>query len=227
MVPALVTVQTAGPEQYVIRILRQDLLDDLIDLCQGTGPPLFVGVGLATGNAGYNHDPLNGAIWSWHGAEGAVGLGNVCAEIYDGRPSFVEGNLEYWIEVVGAFCPWTGQVVAITPDTSIAGDFDIDGDVDQHDFTLFRGCFTGSEGCCYDLPPGCCATDLDGDTDIDCVDWDQFVKSWTEPEGPPQLAPCSGTVPAVSGWGAVVLTLLLLAVGKITVSRDRVATSRS
>ena len=215
VVPALVTVQTIVPEQYIVRVVDQSLLDEMIDICNGVAPPRYVGIGLVTGNAGHNHDPLNGTIWSWRAAEGAVGLGNMCAEIYDGVPSFVEGNLEYWVETVGAFCPWTGQIVAIAEDSSIPGDFDIDGDVDSQDFSLFQSCFAGPQTPCYDLLQGCCATDMDGDADIDCADWGAFVQHWTEPGDPPDLPACAAGIPAVSAWGLVTLTLLGMTCGTI------------
>ncbi|GAI90787.1 unnamed protein product, partial [marine sediment metagenome] len=164
---------------------------------------------------GYNRDPLSGVVWSWHCVEHAVGLGNVAPEIYDGIPSFVETNLEYWIETVHSFCPWTGQIVAIGPDGSTAGDFDIDGDVDADDFTLLEACLDSSGLPCYDMAQGCCAVDLNGDTGIDCSDWEQFMLAWTGPGDPPVLPSCDGTIPTVSGWGMVAMTLLLLTVAKL------------
>lgn len=221
-VPALVTVQTAGPEQFIVRVVDQGLLDEMIDICMGVAPPRFVGVGLVTGNAGHNHDPLNGTIWSWHGGEGAVGLGNVCAEIYDGVPSFVEANLEYWVETVGAFCPWSGQIIAIAEDSSIPGDFDIDHDADSDDFGLLQACFAGPETPCYALTQGCCATDMDGDTDIDCTDWEQFILSWSEPGHPPDFPACAAGIPAVSSWGLLIMALLGLVAGTVMLRAKRV-----
>ena len=56
-VPALVTVQTVGPERFVVRVVDQSLLNEMIDICKGVARPRYVGVGLVTGNAGHNHDP--------------------------------------------------------------------------------------------------------------------------------------------------------------------------
>ncbi len=214
-VPALVTVRTAGPEQYIVRVVDQGRLDEMIDICTGTAPPQFVGIGLATGNAGYNRDTLNGNVWSWHAA--TVGLGNMCAEIYDGVPSFIEGNLEYWVETVGAFCPWTGQIVAIDPDSSIPGDFDIDGDVDADDGALLSVCLGDAGNPCYGLAQGCCAVDMDSDTDVDCVDWYLFRRGWTAPAEPPTPHFCTAAVPTVSTWGLAIMTLALLATGTLTI----------
>lgn len=58
------------------------------------------------GNGGFNQP------WSWHLVPESVGFPEVCAEIYDGRPSFVEGDVGYWADEVMYFCPWSGQLVA-------------------------------------------------------------------------------------------------------------------
>lgn len=56
------------------------------------------------GNAGYNSD------WSWHFVEDQWDLAEISAEVCDGRPSFVEENLYYWVDQVGRFCPWGSRV---------------------------------------------------------------------------------------------------------------------
>jgi hypothetical protein len=33
-------------------------------------------------------------------------------ELCDGRPSFVEADLAYWLGTVGRFCPWASYVYA-------------------------------------------------------------------------------------------------------------------
>ncbi len=45
-----------------------------------------------------NKDLLNpGRVWSWHAVE-FFGFVDVTAEIYDSWPTFVEGNLDFWLE---------------------------------------------------------------------------------------------------------------------------------
>ncbi len=50
-------------------------------------------------------------------------------------------------------------------------DFDLDGDVDQVDFGLFQGCYSGSGVGC---DPGCREADLDSDGDVDQADFSTF-----------------------------------------------------
>ena len=224
VVPALVTVQTAGPESFVVRVLEQALLDEMIDICEGTSPQRIVIGDLLTGNGGYNHDVLNGTIWSWHLVEDTLGLAEVTIELCDGRPSFVEAELAYWMQTVGSYCPWSSQIVAIAADTAIPGDFDVDGDVDLDDFAVLESCLTIPAQQCYGQYDGvaaCCAADLDGSTFIDCDDWALFVLAWTEPGPPPNFELCADPVPTISQWGAIVMAVLIPAAGAFVFARRK------
>jgi alpha-L-fucosidase len=50
--------------------------------------------------------------WSWHFVENQWNLAEISAEVCDGRPSFVEEELDYWVDQVGRFCPWSSRVEA-------------------------------------------------------------------------------------------------------------------
>jgi len=50
--------------------------------------------------------------WSWHFVESEWDLVSISAEVCDGRPSFVEDDLDYWVDQVGRFCPWSSRVEA-------------------------------------------------------------------------------------------------------------------
>ncbi len=95
------------------------------------------------------------------------------------------------------------------------GDFDDDGDVDLNDAATFAACYTGEEG--GPINPGCEPGDLDLDGDIDCDDWVLFKLVWTGPGDPPPFALCDPPIPTVSGWGLLVLTLLVLSSGAVLV----------
>lgn len=60
---------------------------------------------LAAGDGGFN-DP-----WSWHLVPGSIEVPDVAIELCDGTPSMVESDLEYWLDTVGTFCPWSARVV--------------------------------------------------------------------------------------------------------------------
>lgn len=56
------------------------------------------------GTEEYNPD------WSWHFVENKWELVSASIEVCDGRPSFVEEELDYWVENVGRFCPFSSRV---------------------------------------------------------------------------------------------------------------------
>ncbi len=104
--------------------------------------------------------------------------------------------------------------------SAIKGDFDSDGDVDFDDFDAFVFCFAGDG---ERMEAGCEHCDLDGDSDVDCSDWIVFRGAWTEPQSPPEFSLCAYlAIPAVSQWGAVVMTLLLMISGTILARGKRV-----
>jgi hypothetical protein len=61
----------------------------------------------------------------------------------------------------------------------IAGDYDLDGDVDEADFAEFQVCYEGSGG----QPSAECLAgfDVDQDDDVDLVDFQGFMASWNGP----------------------------------------------
>lgn len=58
------------------------------------------------GEVDYNNN------WSWHFVENQWDLAEISMEVCDGRPSFVEEELDYWVDQVGRFCPWSARVEA-------------------------------------------------------------------------------------------------------------------
>ncbi|MCW9707017.1 BP74-related protein [Fodinibius salsisoli] len=61
---------------------------------------------IARGSKEYN------SRWSWHFVPGQWDLVEVSAEVCDGRPGMVEEDLDYWVDQVGTFCPWSSVVSA-------------------------------------------------------------------------------------------------------------------
>ncbi|MGD2135255.1 MAG: hypothetical protein PVF27_03800 [Gemmatimonadales bacterium] len=60
---------------------------------------------LARGDGGFNQP------WSWHMIPETVEIADFTIELCDGQPSLVEADLDYWIDTVGRYCPWGGEVV--------------------------------------------------------------------------------------------------------------------
>jgi hypothetical protein len=61
---------------------------------------------LARGDGGFNRP------WSWHLVPETVIMAEVSIELCDGLPSHVESGLDYWVDTVGRFCPWSAVIIS-------------------------------------------------------------------------------------------------------------------
>jgi len=107
----LFTIEVSG-ETFRTRVSDPRVIDDLdARLASGTEGVVLGSIG--SGDGGFN------APWGWHWEPATVEVAEAAIEVCDGRPSMVQEDLGYWIDTVGAFCPWGATVVARNP--SIGG----------------------------------------------------------------------------------------------------------
>jgi hypothetical protein len=59
---------------------------------------------IATGSGGHN------LSWHWHFVPDEWDLVEISIELCDGTPQLVEEDVDYWVETIGAFCPWASYV---------------------------------------------------------------------------------------------------------------------
>ena len=59
---------------------------------------------LIRGDGGFNRP------WSWHLDPLSIGVPDTAIELCDGRPSMVQGDLDYWVDTVQSYCPWAARV---------------------------------------------------------------------------------------------------------------------
>jgi hypothetical protein len=48
--------------------------------------------------------------WNWEFIENEWSITEISTELCDGTPDMIENDLEYWLNDVGYFCPWTARV---------------------------------------------------------------------------------------------------------------------
>ena len=60
---------------------------------------------IARGDGGFNSG------FSWHLRPNTVEFVDMTMELCDGRPSFVEENVDYYVDTVKRYCPWGIKVV--------------------------------------------------------------------------------------------------------------------
>jgi hypothetical protein len=98
-------VDVAG-EQFVVRATDAPTIQQLTDNYYGKNSMHVTG-DVARGGGGFNQP------YSWHLEPASVRMADVSIEVCDGRPSYVQENLDEWLDTVGNYCPWASRVVAI------------------------------------------------------------------------------------------------------------------
>ena len=94
-----------GSESFTISILDEAVASEADRRIQeDEGVALVVGK-LARSDGGFNMP------WNWHILPNTVQISDNAAEVCDGMPSMVEADLDYWVDTVKQFCPWTGRLV--------------------------------------------------------------------------------------------------------------------
>ncbi len=101
--PALYLVEVSG-EQFRVRVETEAQIGAMEARRRAGTTGVILGT-LKAGDGGFNQP------WSWHLDPASVVVPDAAIELCDGRPSFVEADLSYWIGTVKAFCPWGAHIV--------------------------------------------------------------------------------------------------------------------
>lgn len=92
-------------ETFRIRLTDRGVIDQADGLI-GRGSVMIVLGSLAAGDGGFN------APWSWHLDPNTVEFAEGAIELCDACPSLIEADLDYWLNTVGNYCPWSTEVIA-------------------------------------------------------------------------------------------------------------------
>ena len=95
-----------GAEDFLAKTADPELIDKITAELQNPPDQRFLHIHgrIDRGNGGYNLD------WSWHFIPGEWDLAEMSIEVCDGTPSYVEENLDDWLAMQDAFCPWDSYV---------------------------------------------------------------------------------------------------------------------
>jgi hypothetical protein len=99
-------------EQFRVWTTNEDTINDLYALQAGESDANIPNGPIAHGNGPEGAEPVN-VPWSWHYDPELVEMAEVTIEVCDGTPSFVEANVDYFVEDVGQYCPWNAELVEI------------------------------------------------------------------------------------------------------------------
>jgi hypothetical protein len=95
----------ACDESFRVRVLDQAVIDEADRLLTADRQRIIIG-DLRRGTGGFN------APWRWHLDPQTIAFADATIELCDGCPAFVDDELDYWVDTVGRFCPWSTRVAA-------------------------------------------------------------------------------------------------------------------
>lgn len=104
---------SGGGQHWVALITNPEQVQIARDIIAGrTGPRIPAGR-IVKGWGGFNRDPSDPGLrrWSWHLDPSSLALVEFTIELCDGQPSFVEDELDYWVNQVGTYCPWSHTIL--------------------------------------------------------------------------------------------------------------------
>lgn len=96
-------------EVFKLWVTNEETTQQILDIVLGTGlatipnGPLVAG----PGPEGYN------APFSWHLDPELTEMAEATIEVCSGLPSFVEEDLDTWLNVVGQYCPWSAELISV------------------------------------------------------------------------------------------------------------------
>jgi|WetSurMetagenome_2_1015567.scaffolds.fasta_scaffold88289_1 hypothetical protein len=102
----LVTFDVVG-EKYSIFMTNKKTIEDIFSVQNGQSQATIPNGKLVRGKVPYN------APWNWHIDSEDIQMAEMTIELSDGTPSQVENDLDYWINTVTRFSPWSAKIVKI------------------------------------------------------------------------------------------------------------------
>jgi len=94
-------------EQYSIFITNNKTIEEVFAVQRGESQATIPNGLIVEGAVFYNQP------WSWHIDSEDIHMAEATIELYDGLPSFVENELEYWLESVHRYAPWSATIKTI------------------------------------------------------------------------------------------------------------------
>jgi hypothetical protein len=102
----LVTFNVQG-ETYKVFITNEDTIEEVFAVQRGESDATIPSGRLVRGSVFYNKP------WKWHIDSEDIHMAEMTIELCDGLPSHVEADLDYWVDTVGHFCPWSARILRI------------------------------------------------------------------------------------------------------------------
>lgn len=102
----MVTFEVDG-EMYNVFITNEDTIEQAFAVQGGESQATIPNGKLVRGSKCYN------LPWGWHIDTEDIHMAESTIALCDGLPSHIEENLDYWIDTIERFCPWSATIIHI------------------------------------------------------------------------------------------------------------------
>jgi len=102
----LVTFDVAG-ERYSVLVKNPQAIEQVLAVSRGESQAAIPNGRLVKGRVQYN------TPWDWHIDSQDFVISEISVELYDGLPSHVQNDLDYWVLSVGRYAPWQAKMVKV------------------------------------------------------------------------------------------------------------------
>lgn len=92
-------------ERFTMLVVDQEAINDALANMNGMNNMHPIGV-IDFGDGGFNQP------WGWHYKPETVTMTDFSTEVCDAEPHFVQENLEYWVNTVKYYCPWSAKIIS-------------------------------------------------------------------------------------------------------------------
>ena len=96
-------------EQFKIWITKETTIQQVLDLRDGKSNANIPNGALRRNSGKDNYN----APWSWHVDPEEIEMAESTIEACDGLPSFIEDDIDYWVDNVSHFCPWSANLSSV------------------------------------------------------------------------------------------------------------------
>jgi hypothetical protein len=104
----LATFEVTG-ERFKVWVTNPDTIQQLLGLQAGTSSASIPNGRILRGPGETNHN----APYSWHLDPQDIEMAEMTMELCDGAPSYVEEQVDEFVETVQRYCPWSAQLVEL------------------------------------------------------------------------------------------------------------------
>ena len=97
-------------EEFNVWVTNPQTIEQILSLRDGGSLATIPNGVLREGRGAGDHN----RPWSWHLDPQETVMAEQTVEVCSGKPSFVESDLDQWINVVGRYCPWSAVLIQVS-----------------------------------------------------------------------------------------------------------------